>query len=158
VARVRLLVDDTTQRMTLSAMLEAAGHSVVEADGEVFFADSVDVALAHRNQGPVILLASAAAVPEAVRAMRSGIWGYVFVPLQPDEAALAVERALANEAPSAEPETPEELQPLDQIEMDYIQTVLRKCKHNQARAARVLGIGRNTLWRKLKKARGEGID
>ena len=43
------------------------------------------------------------------------------------------------------------LKTLEQIELDYIQQVLRACKHNQARAARVLGIGRNTLWRKLKK-------
>jgi len=136
-------------------MLEAAGHSVVEADGEVFFADSVDVALAHRNQGPVILLASAAAVPEAVRAMRSGIWGYVFVPLQPGEAPMAVERALATPVNNADEAAPESMKPLEAVEMEYIQTVLRKCKHNQARAARILGIGRNTLWRKLKKEREE---
>jgi two-component system response regulator HydG len=35
--------------------------------------------------------------------------------------------------------------------MEHIQRVLRVCKHNQAKAARILGIGRNTLWRKLKR-------
>ena len=40
---------------------------------------------------------------------------------------------------------------LDEVERAHIETVLRQCKHNQAEAARLLGIGRNTLWRKLKQ-------
>jgi DNA-binding NtrC family response regulator len=38
---------------------------------------------------------------------------------------------------------------LDEIESIYIQTVLRRVKNNKAKAARVLGISRNTLQRKL---------
>lgn len=38
---------------------------------------------------------------------------------------------------------------LEEIENIYIQTVLRRVKNNKARAARILGISRNTLLRKL---------
>jgi DNA-binding NtrC family response regulator len=146
-ARVQLSIEDGPQRMTLQATLESAGHSVVETGGDVLFTSSVDTALKRARDCRVILLAAASGIPEAVRAMREGVWGYIFVPLQPGEAILAVERALATGAA-----TGEDLRPLEDVELDHIQRVLRKCKNNQARAARMLGIGRNTLWRKLKKA------
>ena len=40
--------------------------------------------------------------------------------------------------------------PLRQLERDYIATVLSRCNWNQSLAARRLGIGRNTLLRKIK--------
>ncbi|MBI5091051.1 MAG: helix-turn-helix domain-containing protein [Candidatus Hydrogenedentes bacterium] len=40
--------------------------------------------------------------------------------------------------------------------MRHIRSVLRQCKNNQGKAAQVLGIGRNTLWRKLKRAKSSG--
>jgi DNA-binding NtrC family response regulator len=40
--------------------------------------------------------------------------------------------------------------PLRQLERDYIAGVLRSCNWNQSLAARGLGIGRNTLTRKIK--------
>ncbi len=40
--------------------------------------------------------------------------------------------------------------PLRQLERDYIATVLGRCNWNQSLAARRLGIGRNTLLRKIK--------
>jgi len=43
---------------------------------------------------------------------------------------------------------------LDEIENIYIQTVLRRVKNNKARAARILGISRNTLMRKLNTING----
>ncbi len=147
-ARIQLLIDDGAQRMTLQATLESAGHQVVDSGAEVVFASSADAAIKRARECPAILLASASGIPEAVRAMREGVWGHVFVPLQPGEAVMAVQRAMAGgAAPPAE-----DLRPLEDVEMDHIVRVLRKCRNNQAKAARMLGIGRNTLWRKLKKA------
>jgi len=146
-ARVQLLIDDGAQRMTLAATLEAAGHSIVESGAEVLFSSSAEAGVRRARECRVVLLATASGVPDAVRAMREGVWGYVFVPLQPGEAVMAVQRALASGAAAVEDQ-----RPLEEVEMEHIQRVLRKCKNNQAKAARMLGIGRNTLWRKLKKS------
>ena len=153
-ASVQLIVDDPAQRMTLQAMLEAEGHVVGSENAEVIFTDASVRAHTRADGPPVIMLAAANDIPNAVRAMTQGAWGYVYLPLQPREATLAVDRAVnaAQAASVSQSAEPEDMKPLDEVELDYIQTVLRKCKHNQARAARVLGIGRNTLWRKLKKA------
>ena len=51
------------------------------------------------------------------------------------------------------PESQQESLTLAEAEQRFILDTLRRCKYNQARAARMLGIGRNTLWRKLKQAR-----
>jgi two-component system response regulator AtoC len=40
---------------------------------------------------------------------------------------------------------------LSEIERDHIRNVLESCEWNQERAATQLGIGRTTLWRKLRK-------
>jgi two-component system response regulator HydG len=42
------------------------------------------------------------------------------------------------------------LEPLADVERRHILSVLAACGGNQAEAARVLGIARNTLWRKLE--------
>ncbi|HOQ31298.1 MAG TPA: sigma-54 dependent transcriptional regulator [Candidatus Hydrogenedens sp.] len=43
------------------------------------------------------------------------------------------------------------LLPLAEIEANHIQKVLEKVNHNQTEAARILGISRSTLWRKMKE-------
>ena len=152
-ARIQLKIEDAAQRMTLKAVLEAEGHTLVSADPEIVFHDSIERAQAEVGNAPTIVLATASQIPEAVRAMRAGVWGYVFLPLQGGEAGQMVRRVLASQrgAPEAQGAADGELKTLEQVELDYIHQVVRACKHNQARAARVLGIGRNTLWRKLKK-------
>lgn len=45
---------------------------------------------------------------------------------------------------------PAELRPLAEIEREHVLRVLEACGGSQVEAARVLGIGRNTLWRKLR--------
>lgn len=42
-------------------------------------------------------------------------------------------------------------QSLEEIERQHILNVLAHCEHNKSKAAAILGIGYNTLWRKLKK-------
>jgi DNA-binding NtrC family response regulator len=150
-ARVQLLVSDAPQRMTLHAMLEAAGHTLVDDSPEVFITDSLDTAVKRAHTVRTLLLVAASAIPDAVRAMRdSFVYDYIFVPLQPGEAAIVVGRAAADRGVMGD--TSDATRSLEDVEMEHIQRVLRECKHNQAKAARILGIGRNTLWRKLKRA------
>lgn len=135
--------------MTLKAMLEAAGHRIVEQQPEVSIADSEVLAIACARSHPALVLATANRIADAVLAMKQGVFGYIFVPLQPGEAEVMVGRALERTArietvPAAEAT-------LEAVEANHIVETLRACKNNQAQAARMLGIGRNTLWRKLKK-------
>jgi DNA-binding NtrC family response regulator len=44
---------------------------------------------------------------------------------------------------------PSELAPLEEVERRYILKVVESCKGNKSQAARVLGIGRKTLYRRL---------
>jgi transcriptional regulator of acetoin/glycerol metabolism len=40
---------------------------------------------------------------------------------------------------------------LDELKQQYILNVLDHCEGKKMKAAQLLGIGANTLWRKLKK-------
>ena len=48
-------------------------------------------------------------------------------------------------------EPPAEELTIQEMEKKHIQTVMKMCGGNQTKAAEKLGIGRNTLWRKLKE-------
>ncbi len=69
---------------------------------------------------------------------------------QIDSEDLMVEGCL--QVPREHPEEiPPRLIPLDEAEKQHILSVLAHCGQNKAKAAQILGIGYNTLWRKLKK-------
>jgi Nif-specific regulatory protein len=77
--------------------------------------------------------------------------------IQPEDLPL-VERSPASAAPrvtagrSRPPSKhPPRVRPLEEVEREHILTVLRQVDGNRTRAAELLGIGRNTLGRKLKK-------
>ncbi|HQR29099.1 MAG TPA: sigma-54 dependent transcriptional regulator [Anaeromyxobacteraceae bacterium] len=55
-------------------------------------------------------------------------------------------------SPAGHPEEhgPTALEPLATVERRHILAVVEACRGNQTEAARVLGIARNTLWRKLE--------
>lgn len=50
------------------------------------------------------------------------------------------------------PDAPHALRTLAEIEREHILRVLDACQGSQSAAARVLGVARNTLWRKLRAA------
>ncbi len=154
-AKIALYVANLPNRMTLKAMLEAEGHQITDVDPDCVIADTPARALEHARRVPTLVLAAASGIADAVQAMRQGVYGYVFVPLQPGEAPLMVRRALQDRAMAAmrPAEAQQENLTLAEAERRFILETLRRCKYNQARAARMLGIGRNTLWRKLKQMR-----
>jgi DNA-binding NtrC family response regulator len=153
-ALISIQVQDVVIRMTAKAMLEAAGHQITPGPAAVTVTDDPQAAGRLAQEGPVLLLTVASEVEAAVRAMQQGVYGYVLLPFVPGELALMAQRAtqqtvVVAEAPAAEPLT------LEARELQHIQETLRRCRHNQAEAARQLGIGRNTLWRKLKRLRAQ---
>jgi DNA-binding NtrC family response regulator len=155
-ALIGLHINDPANRLTLKAMLELEGHRILEGDvgTPLLITDDLDRAPDRVSETTTVLvLCTSDEVGRAVDAMKKGVYGYIFLPFQPGEAGLMVQRALgaatSESSPARSPESP--LRRLEDVESDYILGVLRRCKNNQARAARVLGIGRNTLWRKLRK-------
>jgi two-component system response regulator HydG len=58
-------------------------------------------------------------------------------------------------APGASTSPPGALRTLAEVEREHILAMVRACRGNQSDAARVLGIGRNTLWRKLEAYRDD---
>ena len=56
----------------------------------------------------------------------------------------------AHRQPDAAARSPRSLQTLSEMEHDHVLRVLEACGGSHSEAARVLGIARNTLWRKLK--------
>ena len=155
-ARVLLDIEDPTSRLTLEAILAAEGHRVVGDLADVVIADDAAHAVAHAKRSPSLVLAKAGDVREAVAAMREGVYGYLFVPFQPGEAGIMVARALGAGGPSGCVEgAGVSAVSMQEAESEHILSVLRQCKGNRSKAARVLGIGRNTLWRKLKRIRAQ---
>ncbi|MBI3891703.1 MAG: sigma-54-dependent Fis family transcriptional regulator, partial [Candidatus Wallbacteria bacterium] len=53
---------------------------------------------------------------------------------------------------------PEELSSLAEHERSYILHVLARCDDNRSKAARILGMDRSSLWRKLKEYGVEQAD
>lgn len=153
-ARIRLDILDPAQRLTLKAILEREGHEIVVEEGELCIADTFGGAVAAALDGPSLMLASPQDIEDAVLAMEQGVYGYIFLPFIPGEAPLMVRRALAQVVERPRGESAFEPEPLAMVEQRHIEAMLRHCRYNQAKAARLLGIGRNTLWRKLKRAEG----
>lgn len=153
-ARIRYAINDPVQRMTLKAMLDAEGHLASEQDAEVTFTDDIAHASELAVKSAVIVLATVSDVPTAVDAMRKGVFGYILIPFQRGEAGMMVQRALTGTSAPIEVD----LSPLHVVEQRHIESVLRHCRGNRVEAARVLEIGRNTLWRKLKSSSPKDTD
>lgn len=151
-ALISIQVQDLVARMTAKAMLEAAGHQITPAGAALTVTDDPRAAVRLTEEGPVLLLTVASDVDQAVRAMQQGVYGYVLLPFVPGELVLMAQRA-TQQIGDASAAAREEALTLEARELQHIQETLRRCRHNQAEAARQLGIGRNTLWRKLKRLR-----
>jgi DNA-binding NtrC family response regulator len=152
-ARVKLEIGDPANLMTLKAVLEADGNDLVEDAPEVLIADDPLAAIPRAREVPTLLVSPTSGLRAAIAAMRQGVFGYILVPFQPGEAELMVRRA-AHRQPDPVDDGPPE--PLAEVERKHIQAALRYCRNNRAKAARLLGIGRNTLWRKLKALEQRG--
>lgn len=97
----------------------------------------------------VVILTGYGSIANAVDAMRAGAANYLTKPADADQ-ILAAFRAPS--PPDADSEATEITAPsLAEAEWNHIQQVLSDCGGNLSQAARMLGIPRRTLQRKLKK-------
>ncbi|MBA3312772.1 MAG: response regulator [Planctomycetaceae bacterium] len=90
-------------------------------------------------------------IANAVEAIHAGAVNYVTKPADADEILAAFRKS--EEPDRAVAETDYQPVTLAEAEWEYIQQVLTDCNGNISKAARLLGIERRTLQRKLKKMR-----
>jgi len=95
------------------------------------------------------MLTGYGSIPTAISAMKRGADHYLTKPVDVDQ-ILAVYDNLSVEASGA-PETPETVPSLARVEWEHMQRVLADCGDNISQAARLLGIHRRSLQRKLGK-------
>ena len=97
----------------------------------------------------VLLVTGYASVATAVEAMKRGADDYLLKPVTVD----AILRALADETTS-QPEPEATMTPLNRLEWEHIQQALKETDGNISAAARLLGMHRRSLQRKLSKRPG----
>jgi two-component system response regulator RegA len=94
-----------------------------------------------------LILTGYGSIATALEAVRLGAWDYLTKPADADQIIAALSRdPLAQEA-SLELEPPS----LDRLEWEHIQRVLSDCGGNVSQAAKILGLHRRSLQRKLQK-------
>ena len=96
----------------------------------------------------IVVLTGYGSVATAVEAVRRGAVHYLTKPADADEILAAFERG--GGTPDATP-PPLQAMSLDRVEWEHINRVLMDCGSNISEAARVLGIHRRSLQRKLSK-------
>lgn len=103
--------------------------------------------LARRPHARIVLATGYASIATAVDAMRRGAWNYLPKPFDIDALTQAFESA--PETPPPEP--PSDPPSLRRQGWEHMQRVLAECGGNVSAAARVLGVDRRTLQRRLAK-------
>lgn len=100
----------------------------------------------------IVVLTGYGSIATAIEAMRLGAIHYLQKPANTDEILAAFDRSASapTDSPTAE-EPPHEVPSLARVEWEHIQRVMQDCNHNISQAARLLGLHRRSLQRKLMK-------
>jgi two-component system response regulator RegA len=99
----------------------------------------------------VVMMTGYASVATAVEAIKAGADDYLLKPVSVD----AILRVLGDE-PAEPGESDESMIPLGRLEWEHIQQALRATDGNISATARLLGVHRRSLQRKLAKKPGSG--
>ncbi len=97
----------------------------------------------------VVVLTGYGSIATALEAVRLGATHYLTKPADVDEILAAFERATKD--PTAQVEIDHEVASLARAEWEHIHRVLTDCNGNISQAARLLGLHRRSLQRKLSK-------
>jgi two-component system response regulator RegA len=164
VPRILLVDDDEPFRSRLARSLSARGFAVAEAasareapavarafrpdraviDLRMTDGSGLDLLSELRREYPglaSIVLTGYGSIATALEAMRRGAIDYLTKPVDADDVLRAFE-ARGEPVPTSVPS-------LHRVEWEHIQRVLADCGGNVSKAARVLGVHRRTLQRKL---------
>jgi len=96
----------------------------------------------------IVVLTGYGSIATAVQATKLGAQNYLSKPVSVDD----LERVFGDPEPAQEAgEIPNDFQTLARHEREYIEWVLAQCDGNISRAARRLGVHRQSLQRKLRK-------
>ena len=173
--RLSILVvdDDETYRCRLAKAFHARGHEVTMADGlfsargmvenAVFDMAVVDLQMPDGHglelvkhmrtldaKTRVIVLTGYGSIASALEAVRLGAVDYLTKPADAEQILSTFEnpgQSFAHVREHAETSVPT----LDRVEWEHIQRVLVECDYNISKAARLLGLHRRSLQRKLTK-------
>ncbi|HWZ90257.1 MAG TPA: response regulator [Polyangiaceae bacterium] len=116
--------------------LRMPGASGIDVVRELYAIDPATV---------VVMLTGYGSIATAVEAIRAGAVHYLSKPVDIDEILAALTGKAAPSASGAE------VPSLARVEWEHIQRVLSDCDGNISRAARLLGLHRRSLQRKLSK-------
>jgi two-component system response regulator RegA len=97
----------------------------------------------------IIMLTGYGSIPTAIAAVKRGADHYLSKPADVDQILAAYENLRC--APDTEPDVPETVPSLARVEWEHMQRVITDCGGNISQAARLLGIHRRSLQRKLSK-------
>ncbi len=176
---VCIVDSDAVQTITIRNSLERSGFPVVVAGlpydalekihfggRPVILVDSIlpgmdavgflGRVLAKNPETHALLMSGEHSVDAAIDAIKHGAYDFLCKPLDfarltrtLDELASELQKPSAIVAPTSEPWRP---LPLSEMRRIHIRRVLETCNGNRVRAARVLGIGRTSLYRFLKSS------
>lgn len=118
-------------------------------DGE-FGLNLLPTLMALRPAPRVVVLTGYGSIATALEAVRLGATHYLQKPADADEILAAFMRPELGDAPTLPP-PPEHVPSLARAEWEHINRVLTECNGNIRKAAKLLGLHRRTLQRKLAK-------
>jgi two-component system, response regulator RegA len=108
-----------------------------------------------RGATRIVMMTGYASVATAVEAIKAGADDYLLKPVNVD----AILRVLADEpGPPADGDEDDPMIPLSRLEWEHIQQALRATDGNISAAARLLGVHRRSLQRKLAKKPARGAE
>ena len=96
----------------------------------------------------IVMLTGYGSIPTAISAVKRGADYYLSKPIDVDQILAAYDNL---ESATLESEGPESVPSLARVEWEHMQRVLADCGDNISQAARLLGIHRRSLQRKLGK-------
>jgi DNA-binding NtrC family response regulator len=155
-------VTTTSDPLAAARLLEQRPFDVVLTDVRMPGATGLDLLAAARRCGAgasFVMMTGFASISDAVHAMRSGAFDYVAKPLEADEIALVVARAVEHRrsragtaAYAADVDFHDAIAAArDRASRDYLVALMRGFQGNVTAAAQRAGVTRESLHRLLKK-------